>query len=215
MMQQLPLFPLNTIVFPGMPLPLHIFEDRYKEMINDCIDQDAPFGVVLIRQGSAEYDTNVEPFEVGCTVVITQVERLPDGRMFIMTVGQERFRIHSLQRGARAYLMGTVETLPYAPENLGDLAEDVALLRRRVIEYLNLLAELGQIEFEIENLPQEAPALVCMAAALLNSPPEKKQMLLRSNRISALLTYLTPAYDQQIKLLRMLPKEEQSAFSVN
>ncbi len=77
-MDKLPLFPLNTVVFPGMPIPLHIFEERYKEMITACVDDQIPFGIVLIRQGSAEKDPNVKPHAIGCTVSITDVENLPE-----------------------------------------------------------------------------------------------------------------------------------------
>jgi Lon protease-like protein len=85
-LHEIPLFPLNTVLFPGMPLPLHIFEDRYKGMINQSIQEATPFGVVLIREGAEVGDTAI-PYDVGTSAFVTQVERLPDGRMNINTVG--------------------------------------------------------------------------------------------------------------------------------
>ena len=82
----LPLFPLNTVLFPGMVLPLHIFEERYKLMMNRCLEQERPFGVVLIREG-AEVGEQAVPYDVGTTSVIAGVTRYDDGRMNIVSLG--------------------------------------------------------------------------------------------------------------------------------
>src|SRR5512147_2655499 len=92
-MYELPLFPLNTVLFPGMPISLHIFEPRYKLMIEQCIQIAQPFGVVLIREGVEALGPSAEPHQIGCSAQITQVERLEDGRMNIVAVGVERFQI--------------------------------------------------------------------------------------------------------------------------
>ncbi len=96
-------------------MPLHIFEPRYLEMVRFCVEEKSPFGIVLIKQGMAEGDTAVIPHDIGCMVNITQMERLDDGRLLIMTIGQERFRVLSLNR-RRAYLVGEVAQMPYLPE---------------------------------------------------------------------------------------------------
>src|SRR3954466_6437378 len=98
-MFELPLFPLNTVLFPGMPLNLHIFEERYKLMIGRCIEANQPFGAVLIKRGSevSGLGKAAEPFSIGCTVQITQVQSLGAGRMNISVVGKERFQIFSLR----------------------------------------------------------------------------------------------------------------------
>src|SRR5205814_5524803 len=84
------LFPLNTVLFPGMPLPLHIFEERYKLMIGRCLEEERPFGVVLIQSGPEVGGTAV-PHRVGTTAHIAAVRRLDDGRMNLIAIGQERF----------------------------------------------------------------------------------------------------------------------------
>lgn len=99
--QHIPLFPLNVVLLPGMSLPLHIFELRYKRMIKTVIDEESPFGVVLSREkGMAT---------VGCTAVVRRVARTyPDGRMDIVTLGESAFRIRAVHKD-KEYLEATVE----------------------------------------------------------------------------------------------------------
>ena len=115
-MYEIPLFPLNVVLFPGMPLPLHIFEERYKAMVADCIRDNRPFGVVMIEEGSAEYGAPARPVAIGCTAEIAQVQPLDEGRMFIITVGRERFRIVRLDYD-KPYLVGTVAPAPLDVED--------------------------------------------------------------------------------------------------
>jgi ATP-dependent Lon protease len=98
--RMIPLFPLNVVVFPRTRLPLHIFEERYKEMIGTVIREDSEFGIVLAKQDGI--------VNTGCTVAVEQVlEMYPDGRMDIMTVGRRRFEIASLNE-EKEYLQGEV-----------------------------------------------------------------------------------------------------------
>src|SRR4051794_27122666 len=91
-MRRIPLFPLNVVLFPGMPLPLHIFEPRYQEMIRHCLQGDLLFGVCLIRSG-VEVGGEAEPHSVGTTCETLSVTPLGEGRMSLATVGRDRFRI--------------------------------------------------------------------------------------------------------------------------
>lgn len=214
-MSDLPLFPLKTVVFPGMPMPLHIFEDRYKQMIEECLETKRPFGIVMIEEGSAEYDTHVKPHLVGCTVDIMQVQRLEDGRFFIMTIGQERFRITDLKRNIKPYLVGTVSTLSYRDESPSLLEEAAQQLKPEVIKYLEILARAGKVEVDITQLPDNPEALAGIAASLLDTDMEKKQSLLEINKLSRVLNYLTVIYEQEVKLLRMMPPDAYGVFSLN
>ncbi|HET6614603.1 MAG TPA: LON peptidase substrate-binding domain-containing protein [Dehalococcoidia bacterium] len=101
------LFPLQSVLFPGMRMPLHIFEDRYKTMIRECIEEDAPFGVLLIRVG-AEVGGAAVPYGIGTTARINQVEYLDDGRMNIFAIGERRFRVVTLDT-SHDYLAGEIE----------------------------------------------------------------------------------------------------------
>ncbi len=103
----LPIFPLNTVLFPGMRLPLHIFEERYKSMITDCLLKEQPFGVTLIQRGQ-EVGGSAEPHLVGTTARIVDVEYLADGCMNIQTVGECRFRLIELL-SLEPYLVASVQ----------------------------------------------------------------------------------------------------------
>ena len=91
----LPLFPLNLVLFPGMDLPLHIFEERYKNMIQECLHNDSPFGVVLIKEG-LEVGEPAEPERIGTSTRILRSEVLDQGRLNIMTKGDRRFEIEEI-----------------------------------------------------------------------------------------------------------------------
>ena len=108
-MYELPLFPLNTVLFPGTPLQLHIFEARYKKMVNACLQEQRPFGIALIERGAEALGPLAEPYPIGCAARVVQVQRLEQGRMNIVALGGERFRILSLDRQSHPYLVGVEE----------------------------------------------------------------------------------------------------------
>lgn len=212
---EMPLFPLNTVVFPGWPMPLHIFEPRYLRMIRFCVKEKSPFGILLIKQGKAEGDTAVVPHNIGCTVEINQLEELEDGRLLIMVVGQARFRLLTLRR-RQPYLVGTVEPLPYLPEERMLLKTAVSELHPLVLNYLTMLTSLADnIRFDPTQIPTEPEALSHMAASLLQAPLKTKQSLLEAQKISNALTFLTTQYRQEIELLKRFPEQEMGNFSVN
>jgi len=151
-MPQLRLFPLHLVLFPGMPLGLHIFEERYKQMINECLRNGEPFGVVAIRHGSDVGDPLPDIFEVGTAAHILQVEPLEGGRMNIVGVGQARFRIQCLHTD-RPYLYADVEYLHLRDQrapSLPPLMERVGLLVHR---YLDVLRQADLVKGGGQNKP--------------------------------------------------------------
>ena len=214
-MYELPLFPLNTVLFPGMPLPLRIFEPRYKEMIGVCIREKRPFGVVLIREGKAQHGPLAVPHTVGCTAQITQVEPLEDGQFAILSIGQERFRIHSLKKD-KAYLVGMVENTPLLNEPETKLTSNAKCLRALVGEYLEILARASGQRFDAKaQVPGQPIDLIYLAASVLQTTNDNKQKLLSQDYPSQLLSTLTNLFSQEVALLRVMPKEDLGAFSVN
>lgn len=205
-MIELPLFPLNTVLFPGMPLPLHIFEVRYQEMIARCLSENQPFGVVLIRRGSAEGGPLATPHDIGCTAAITQVEKLDEERLVIMTVGLERFRILSLQTD-RPYLVGQVELLPLPEEKAESLRQSADRLYPLVIEYLTILAEVGDVEFDSQQIAPDAQTLGFTAASFIQIPSDEKQKLLEAEDGLQLLTRLYSIYRWEVALMRTMPRQ--------
>jgi uncharacterized protein len=110
----LPLFPLGTVLLPGASLPLHIFEPRYRQLTVDLVTGAVPgrsFGVVAIRQGH-DVGEDLELHDIGCTAVLREAKRLPDGRFDIVTRGERRFRLVDVDATKASYLMGTVEFVP-------------------------------------------------------------------------------------------------------
>ena len=167
----LPLFPLDTVLFPGMVLPLHIFEERYKLMIGRCLKARRPFGVVLAREGGS-----AAPYDVGTTAVIAGASRMADGRYNLITIGSERFRLRAV-RDDQPYLIGTAEPWPLsgtAPQ------EWVRSALASFEHYLGLLNEVEGHKMEIEQIPDEPRALALLLAIALQVPwPEKQSLLCR------------------------------------
>ena len=124
----LPLFPLpNVVLFPNVFLPLHIFEPRYRAMVADALSSDRMIGMVLLKPGwEHEYEGRPAVYPIGCSAVITHVDRLDDGRYNMVLRGVERFRIVE-ENHERPYRLASVE--PVTERTLG--AEDRAALRRQ------------------------------------------------------------------------------------
>jgi Lon protease-like protein len=180
----LALFPLNTVLFPGMPLPLHIFEERYKLMIGRCIEEERPFGVVLIQEGP-EVGGTATPHAVGTTAHIATAKRLDDGRMNLIAVGQQRFRIVEVVR-EEPYLIARVEMLAdqEPSDEVGSLAEEV---RAAVVTYLrDLFTLLEQPQGELD-MPTEPGRLSLVVAAVLQIPMVERQALLEMTDVAARL----------------------------
>lgn len=216
-MYELPLFPLNTVLFPGMPLKLHIFEERYKLMIARCYGEGQPFGVALIRSGR-EVGGKAEPFMVGCTAAITELEPLPDGRMNIVAVGKERFVAQSFKYD-QPYLVGMVDTFPLAEKEPERLEATGRRLRPWVEHYLRTLATASETRFDLQQLPGDPLQLAYLASFLLNVPSEQKQDLLSVETVEDLMGQLRSMYRREVTLLDALLKpmaaEDTGVFSSN
>lgn len=176
MAEEIPLFPLNTVLFPGMPLPLHIFEPRYREMIALCSSEERPFGVVLIREG-IEVGEPAVPFEVGTLARIVGVDRMPDGRLNIITVGTSRFRLLGYSTEKKPYIVGEVEPLGDAPpaEGLTATVEEVRALIQRYLTLIQAASEQELTSLQLPNDPEELSYLV--GANLRIHNPERQELL--------------------------------------
>jgi Lon protease-like protein len=155
MSSDLPLFPLRSVLCPGVALPLHIFEDRYRLMIGRCIERGEPFGAVLVRDGHEVGPPHGRIADVGTTAVIRRAGRYPDGRLDILTVGERRFHLDALDTRSEPYLVGRVTLLdePSGPDLV--VAEQARRVGRRFLRYLELLQPISdsdgpEIEIEIE-----------------------------------------------------------------
>lgn len=199
----LPLFPLNTVLFPGQVLPLHIFEKRYRQMISQCIEKGLPFGVVLIQEGS-EVGEPAKPYDIGTTARITQVERLDDGRLNIITVGELRFRVVSLQQERDGYLRADVALWPWSPGDEGAAQTLARGVRDRLRRYVEMLSQASGVPLESDELPEQPTALACLAAIALQVSQTEKQDLLTSSSIAALLSKEVGLLRRELRALQVM-----------
>ena len=174
--QDIPLFPLHVVLFPDMPLPLHIFEPRYREMILRCREEKSPFGITLIQSGT-ESGAEAVPHTVGTLARIAQYEELPDGRMNILVFGESRFRVTRTLHD-KPYLSAAVELLGEEDANddrvQGDLSAVASLFRT----YLESLFAMSGRTLSTLQLPQDPEYLSYAVASVLQVPPHEKQALL-------------------------------------
>ncbi|TDD83041.1 LON peptidase substrate-binding domain-containing protein [Actinomadura rubrisoli] len=205
MTERLALFPLGTVLFPGLVLPLHLFEERYRLMVGDLLERPEPrrFGVVGIELGHEVGNESARRLaEVGCVAELHDVTAHPDGRYDIMTIGTRRFRLKGLDR-SRPYLQGEVEFLPEEP---GTGAAPVARrVRRLFLLYRELLAVAGVgIADEIE-LPDDPVRLSYVIAASVVLDGHDKQRLLECEDAALRLAAERDLLARENRILDSLP----------
>jgi Lon protease-like protein len=189
----LPLFPLEQVVlFPGMSLPLHIFEERYKVMIGACQVTDQLFGVLLIKKGT-EVGAPAQPERVGCTARMLRIDRLPDGRMTILAIGEQRFRLQGPARvTAEGYLVGDVRLLaeevtePVATDLLSSLAEEFGKYQTATLSFQQ--SATGE-SMKPPALPTDPLRLSYRIASTLHVHPRERQHLLELDDVARRLQH--------------------------
>jgi len=182
MSELLPLFPLSTVLFPGMRLPLHIFEERYRLLVAHLRTQPEPqrFGVIAIRKGREVGTDGITALhEVGCVATVRQIAARADGRFDLATVGAERFRLLRVD-DSLPYFQGEIELFKdEAPSDAGE-AEAFAVSRVQAgfRAYLNALADRGGGVISVADLPDE-PVLLSyvVGAAMIIDLPERQSLL--------------------------------------
>ncbi len=213
-MMEMPLFPLkNVVLFPGMVLPLHIFEYRYREMINRCVDEHIPFGVVLIDQGQ-EVGGSAQPFMIGTAARIVRVERSDDGCMNITAVGTQRFRIHELNHD-HSYLAGTVSQFPVVNGATKVATELAQRVRPQVLDYVELLSKASNTNLRLDRLPEDPLTLAFMIAIALQVKAEDKQKVLEQPGIPEILSLESRLISRETKLLEFMMETQQEVLSMN
>jgi uncharacterized protein len=200
-----PMFPLGTVLVPGMLLPLHVFEPRYRRMLDDCLAGDRSFGVVLIERGSEVGGGDVRT-GVGTLARILQAEETPDGRWALVAVGVQRIRIASWLPDD-PYPRAEVEDWPDEPGSPGagtdastdDARGDVAVLLRRAAALAN---ELGMTAAPLDLVLEDDP-VVAGYQAITAAPlgPADRQSLLAAPTLADRWTLLATLLTDQIELL--------------
>jgi len=227
MTQKLPIFPLNTVLFPGAPIQLHIFEERYRQMIGRCLEQSSPFGVSLIRSGSEvspddpwvrrqlelaegvdeltlgalkrELGGETVPHSVGTTAQISVGEsvRLNDGRYYLVASGQRRFRIQYFVQ-RQPYLIASVAYLP--EESADAVVEPEQQLRQLYARYWAAISAATGDEAPDEPLPEQVVDLTYWMANRLQVGNLQKQRWLEAD-ITTRLREISAAIRAELALL--------------
>ncbi|HAE82601.1 MAG TPA: ATP-dependent protease [Ktedonobacter sp.] len=207
---ELPLFPLNVVLFPGVVLPLHIFEPRYRQMIADCEEQKTPFGVVLARPESQPLAE--EPYLVGTMAEIRELDRLEDGRIILMAVGVQRFRILSQHR-EKPYLSALVELYEDVFEPMDDLDAEFKQAYNLFGTYIDLLLKAAnEQERDMRNhLPNRAEELSHFIAYFLDLPNEQKQYFLELTSTMERLQEEITILRREVPLMRQMLMGSQNA----
>jgi Lon protease-like protein len=210
MLRRLRLFPLNAVLFPGAVLNLHIFEARYKQMIDECLRSGEGFGVALIAEGAEAGDPNVTPHDIGSIAEIVDVQPLPFDRYFISTVGRQRFRICEIV-SREPYLTVDADVL----EEENDEDDEIERLNDRVrslfSEYLELVVEFSgnQSTVQLPDDPQSASFVVgdtlqiaeAIKQRLLELETTKKRLLAEEDFLEKLLPQLRRLLERRRKEL--------------
>ena len=178
---EIPLFPLNTVLFPGGPLPLRLFEPRYLDMISRCMKDDLPFGVLLIREGS-EAGGPATTWHVGTLARVTDWYQGSDGLLGITAIGTERFRLMSAERQPDGLNIGEVVRMPPPPpmavppehRNLPHILETV-------------LGDLGRLYEDLERRYEDGVWVAWRFVEILPIDLEEKQAILESDDVGACL----------------------------
>jgi Lon protease-like protein len=213
---ELPLFPLSTVLYPGLPIPLHVFEERYREMFGRILDVDRRFGVVAIVHGH-EVGGSAVYHPVGCVAEVRDVRRYPDGRLDVVARGERRFRIDGVAQTA-PYIVAKVATLG---ESTGRSASERILPVTRLFNrYVTTLLEIaGEDEIEQVDLPDDPVAASYLVAAGLQVDLPDKQNLLAVPSAAERLSTEAALLRRELSLLEHLgiagPARLTVSFSLN
>jgi Lon protease-like protein len=205
--RELPIFPLPVVLFPGMPMPLHIFEPRYRKMLADIRVGDNLFGLSYFDSGSS--DREVPPAgHIGCVAEVTETQALPDGRSNVLAVGVVRYRVESYIERGDSYLVVRASYFEDDEEDDAALAtrsREVAAMFMRVANAIRVINdERGNLPNISDTDPQKLSFLV---AAAMEIEVETKQELLelqstseRLSRLRDLLARVVKGYEERARL---------------
>ena len=191
--EELPLFPLNTVLFPYAKLQLNVKDERHREMLRQCLQSDSSFGIVLTKNGSGP---DAEHYLVGTKARIVSVQTFDDGHMDVQVKGESRFRIRKVDE-TRPYQIGLVE--PVEESEVTDEPKTDALVYRIkecLSEYMD--AVFSQAEFHVSEirLPDDATALSFVVANFLQIENIRKQGLLETTDTVERIAEMLPILEQ-------------------
>lgn len=209
MRRQLPVFPLNTVVFPGVSLPLHVFEDRYRALVHHLLTiaekPDRVFGIVAIREGYEVGKHGVQSVHrVGCLVQMISVEPHADGRFDIEVVGRQRLRLDGLDTSG-AFLLGDVETVEEPSDTSPVALQEAERTRETFEEYRRRLSEMRGSDVLDGELPQDPEYLSYSLAATCLLTLAERQSLLEAPTAAERLVLLRHLLVEEMRAMQAIP----------
>jgi Lon protease-like protein len=207
--EQLPIFPLNTVVFPGVSLPLHVFEDRYRALVHHLLtisDRSLRlFGIVAIREGYEVGQQGRQSLHrIGCVVQLTSVEPYEDGRFDIEVVGRQRLRLDELDTSG-PYLVGDVDVLTERTVTGADIDTEADRTLTTFSEYRRRLAEMRGGTILDGDLPRDPEYLSYGLAATCLLTLQERQALLEADATLERLVMLRHALVEEMRAMRAIP----------
>jgi ATP-dependent Lon protease len=206
-LRQLPLFPLPVVLFPGVPLPLHIFEPRYRRLLEDISLRDNLFGLSYFDAGAS--DSAVPPVgHVGCVAEVTEVQPMPDGRSNILTVGLIRYRVESYVEQGDPYLVGEITLFEDEEEDSDPLArsaQEVSALFQRIALAVRIINDERATLPELPEVDPEQLSFLVAAAMEIDTEVKVELLEMRSTseRLKRLHDFLARAvtgYEERARM---------------
>ncbi len=218
----LPLFPLNTVLFPQSRLPLHVFEPRYREMIERCLKEELAFGIVLIKEGP-EVGGPAVPMKTGTVARIGDLARLSDGSMNLMAIGLTRFKLLEVST-VRSYLTGRISLWPEDEYDLKKLEMVSRSAVKAFLDYVRAIQGIAGAQEEQESKefqpPKDPAVLSYLIASNLRISELDKQSLLEMETVGARLRREIFFIERELELLKQIREgaaraRDQGTFSMN
>ncbi len=209
MTERLPMFPLNSVVFPGVTIPLHVFEDRYRALVHHLLTMhdksDRVFGIVSIREGYEVGDHGAQSVHrVGTLVQMTDVEPLEDGRFDIEVVGRQRIRLDAMDTSG-PFLVGEIERLEDDPADRYAATEEAERTMATFLGYREALSELREMDVLEGDLPQDPTWLSWSLSATCLLTQRERQALLEADTAFERLRMLRGSLREEMRAMRAIP----------
>jgi uncharacterized protein len=206
--QQLPVFPLNMVMFPGATMELHVFEERYRALVQRLLGNPDPatrlFGIVAIREGYEVGQHGKQSLHrVGCIVQLTEAEQYDDGRFDIEVVGRQRMHLDSMDTSGE-YLVGDVEPLRERTAKGADLAREASRTTDTFARYRGRLAEMGGVSVLDADLPHDPEYLSYTLATTCLLTLQQRQDLLEAETALDRLVMLRHDLTQEMRAMRAI-----------
>src|SRR5215204_7760486 len=205
--KQLPLFPLPVVLFPGVPLPLHIFEPRYRQMLDDIRITNNLFGLAYFDSSTSELDVPAVG-QIGCVAEVTETQTFPDGRSNILTIGVVRYRIESYVDDGDPYFVARVEFFEDDDEDENVLTEAAAAVAETFTRIAQAVRIINDERAILPNISDTEPQrLSFLVAAAMEIDTEVKQEMLelrstseRLERLRSMLSIAVKGYEERARI---------------